>query len=158
VQYPDIEKVEELHDTVLKEYNVYLYPCTVRDFIASSNYLQEVGEIEDEINSEETPEEKKPILKARKAALDNEFFMYDFASYISNYHGATLKDKMNFLRNFDADADFLSYIDDFIKATEHGVQETAALRCKECNALVEVSISINALQFFPDTLRNNVIG
>lgn len=154
LKYPNTERATEIVNHVQQTYGINLYPANMATFLQTEDYILKLADIELKLNNPRLPAEEKPALEQQKQQLTSEYSLYEYAAYLHPIHGTTLKDRIKFLNSLEADADLLFYIDEFIEACEHGVEEAAKVRCLECNAEVEISVSIDALHFFPKILRN----
>jgi len=149
-------KATEIIVRVREQYNVDLFPMQVKDMVSMEDYTKRVSAYEDRItllkaNGVIESQELEKITQD-KNALEAQYALKDYAAHIL-LPGHTLLQKIDFLNKSDFDPDFFFEIDEFIEATQHGVKETAACRCQECNAEVDVPVSIDALHFFPETVR-----
>ena len=155
--YPDIEVAAKICTEVKNNYNIMLYPMTVRTFCELQDYRTKIKDFDKIIEDETKPEAAIQAAKDSKRELEHTYYMNEYASYLHPVHGETLLQKVNFLRTAKTDADLLEYIDDFISVCDHGVKETAVADCKECKAKTEINVSIDALHFFPAILRAQLI-
>lgn len=133
LQVDFLDNQQEIYDFVLqvqKDFDIDLRPVTVRDDIEFKELTSEI------------PEEEREH--------DTTVYMAQKAQFLSSYHGDTLKDKIEFLRNATLPPKVLSLIDEFDKLTQHGVIETISGKCGGCGAEIEQEVSISALSFFPD--------
>ncbi len=164
VEYMTEEKLAaatEIMKRVKDKYDIDLFPMQMKDYVALQEYLTKTSAyaqkiIELSLKLEETGDISSPVLdklKEEKNKIDAMYAMKDYAPYIILNNGASIIDKLNFLNNANLDADFLGEIDEFIASLSHGVTETVAVRCRGCNATIEVDVSIDALHFFPEIIR-----
>lgn len=150
--HADFTKANEINTFIRETYGVETLPKTMADFVGLQAFSTKIEELK-ELFSKSTNDDEKDVYKEQIKQLQTQYHLHEYASFIHPTHGKTIQERISFLNELDVDADFLSYLDDFIQAVDHGVKETAAVRCKECDAKMEVNISIDALHFFPELLR-----
>ncbi len=122
----DFAVIEALINQARADYNLYLFPQTMRDVVESTEMM-----VEEKFQTED-------------------MWLIKLASNISRDYGKTLADRMKFLETTDQLPDLAVDIQKFQTACNHGVQEKVLVSCKECGASKDVVLSIDALTFFPD--------
>lgn len=159
-----LDKASEIITRMKENYGIDIFPPLVKDFISIQNFVSKRGDLETEIykvqaSNFEGASDLVENLKEELAALDAKYSTRQFASMIILEKDSTLEEKIEYLKNNeDLDAEFFFELEEFESTIRHGVIETATCSCKECNAKVEVPISIDALQFFPENVRKRFIA
>lgn len=141
---PDTKKIEDQIVIIQNEYNLATYPVLMRDIVDQDEFVQK-----DEKGKTLVDEEGTPLPPSNDV-----LWTAKYASVLSPYkHGRTLQERMAYFDALTVSPDLLGDLDYLIQILNHGVQESTSVSCKECGAKMDVSISINALTFFPAVQR-----
>lgn len=144
VTSPDFNKVEEQIQLIRAEYGLDCYPPLMRDIVDIDELDQK-----DEQGNTLSDDQGNPLPPSKDV-----LWTAKYASVLSPFkHGRTLQERMAIFDSLDLGPDLLGDLDYLIKLFDHGVQERASVACKECGAKMDVSVSINALSFFPAVQR-----
>ncbi len=153
-----LDNASRILNRIKEDHGVDVFPLRMRDYVDLQGYLKRTTMLGAKIDALEAEgdfeSETLTELRAAKRTLDASYAMKDYAPYVCmESPKATVADKINYLNELDLGPDFLGDLDEFIQATSHGVKETVVADCKECKAKVEINVSIDALQFFPEIIR-----
>jgi len=83
-----------------------------------------------------------------KVIEENDDFFTKYAAHLHPDHGIKLKDRYDKALD-ELTPDDMIDIDVYADLIKHGINEQVKVKCKECGALREVAISLNALDFLP---------
>lgn len=124
VLFADPTPIADLVALAKEEHGIHLYPATVADMVGTAKMLDNVEDA-------------------------GELWLSKYASNINRQYGNTLPDRMKYLEENDISPDFGSCVDEFIVVANHGIIETVTVNCKGCGAPAEITVSVDALSFFP---------
>lgn len=127
----DADKTLQFIARIQEEYGVSLYPARMSDVIELEN-LQAVGKD-----------------KATQEQNDELEWIAKLASNLNKSHGTTLQERIDFLTDGDISPDLLNEIEEFVIVSDHGIREKLHVKCKECGAERDETLSFDALTFFP---------
>jgi hypothetical protein len=156
---PDTLKIEVFLDrttmetTYLEEWNVEPWSDLELKYglgVETMRDLVEYADLEEELRIQNA---RMDVDGLAQAEIDQEMLMWlsGRAAFIKKREGCfSLKDRIEVIKKMDADdvMKLESYID---ASCSYGVKEYATLTCKECGAHHRVSISVDALNFLPNS-------
>jgi hypothetical protein len=79
-----------------------------------------------------------------------DLWLSKYASNLNRQYGATVAERMKYLEDTNVDPDFTTVVDKFIQVCDHGVVEELKVICSGCGASTEITVSVDALSFFPN--------
>lgn len=130
-----VDFVKYLHET----YEIYVTTPRMGIIVDFENLLEDL--------KAKSPK-KRPLEDSFLASLSWDF---QYASLLDDLHGVTLKEKLDFWKQFSqtAPTDVVCDLDEFRMLSEHGVSEIVKSTCGGCGADIEAKVSIQAPNFFP---------
>lgn len=153
----DADKYVELATRLFNEYDgLQVTPQTVADF---ADMLE--AEEEDQLRKQakqhqlgqqdsDDPEEVFKILMELTEEIGNaevRMFGYRYAMLVSQVHGETMQERDDYLDQFPPE--ITDDLEEFLKVSDHGVNESFNVTCAGCGASMEVQSSVDALSFLP---------
>lgn len=135
----EVERATLIVNAIKAEYDISVTPTMMHSYVEMMEAVEE--------------EEKKPD---DDKMAESEMMLYRYAMFMSQEHGASLKERAEALHKLQ-DPEFFVDMEDFIEVLTYGVKEKFKVTCKECGAKTEVENSIDALSFLPQLQRTGNI-
>lgn len=159
----DRDKYAEIYNRLLQEYGVQIVPQTLVDFVAATDEDEELehqrklarekrakaaeeGDVDAYLNEDAQAAESEQD--------EDRGFIYRYAALLSSAHGETLQARADWLSQ--QSPDLLIDLEELLEVSDHGVEESWTVTCKECGASKTIEQSLDALTFLPSLQRGGL--